>query len=79
MDFCKFIDVYGFHLHFNHFQILKEDMSELMVTIVYINNILECCGFGKDVVFTKSQRIATDTVIIVVKQKFFRLEFIADG
>ena len=45
VNFCEFINIYGFHLHFDHFKILEDNVPELMVEMVNINNVLECCRF----------------------------------
>ncbi len=78
-NFCEFISIYGFHLHFDHFKILENDVPEFMVKAININNILKCSRFGKDIIFTESQRIAADSVVIIVQQKIFCLGFIIDG
>lgn len=53
VNFCEFINIYGFHLHFNDFKILEDDVPELMVEVININNIMECCRFEKDVIFRR--------------------------
>lgn len=79
MNLCKFISIYGFHLHFDHFKILEDDVFELMVEMVNVNNVLECCRLGKDIIFTEGQRIATDPVIVIAEQEIFCLRLIVDG
>lgn len=79
VDFCKFISIYGFHLHFDHFKILEDDVPEFMVEMVNVNNVLECCRLGKDIIFTESQRIAADPVVVIAEQEIFCLGLVADG
>lgn len=79
MNLCKFISIYGFHLHFDHFKILKDDVFELMVEMVNVNNVLECCRLGKDIIFTEGQRIAADPVVVIAEQEIFCLGLIVNG
>ena len=50
-----------------------------MVKIIDINKVLECCRFRKNIIFTKSQRIAANAVIVVVEQKISGLWFTIDS
>ena len=79
MNLCKFISIYGFHLHFDHFKILEDDVPEFMVEMVNVNNVLECCRLGKDIIFTEGQRIAADPVVVIAEQEIFCLGLVADG
>lgn len=46
-------------------------MPKFVVEAININNILECCRFGKDIILTEGQRIATDPVVIIMGIKPF--------
>ena len=46
--------------------------------LININNILERCRSGKDIIFTKGQRIAADPVVIIMEQKIFCQRLIID-
>jgi len=69
VDFRKFIRINRFHLHLDYFQVLEEDMPELVVKIVDIHDILENSGFEEYIIFTESQRITADPVIIVTEKE----------
>lgn len=79
VDFCEFINIYRFHLYFNHFKILEDDVFELMVEMVNINNVLECCRFEKDIIIAEGQRITADPVVVIAEQKIFCQGLIVDG
>ena len=79
VDFCKFISIYGFYLHLDYFKILEQNVSEFMVEMIDINDVLECGRLKKGVIFTEGQRITADAVVIVARQKIPGLCFIIDG
>jgi hypothetical protein len=54
-------------------------MTELMVEIVNVLDILERGRLRKNIVLAERQRIAADTVIIVPQQKILCFGFILDG
>lgn len=53
----------------------KNEMSDM----VNVNNVLECCRLGKDIIFTEGQRIAADPVVVIAEQEIFCLGLVADG
>ena len=54
-------------------------MTELMVEIVNVLDILERGRLRKNIGLAERQRIAADTVIIVPQQKILCFGFILDG
>lgn len=58
---------------------VQDDMTELMVEIVNVFDILERGRLRKNIVLAERQRIAADTVIIVPQQKILCFGFILDG
>ena len=58
---------------------LEDDVPEFMVEMVNVNNVLECCRLGKDIIFTEGQRIAADPVVVIAEQEIFCLGLVADG
>lgn len=51
-------------------------MPELMVKLIDIDNILKSCRTEKDIMLSKSQRIAANPIIIVAKQKILCGSFV---
>ena len=76
---CKFIGIDGLYLYLNGFDMVQDDMTELMVEIVNVFDILERGRLRKNIVLAERQRIAADTVIIVPQQKILCFGFILDG
>ena len=68
-----------FYLYLNGFDMVQDDMTELMVEIVNVFDILERGRLRKNIVLAERQRIAADTVIIVPQQKILCFGFILDG
>lgn len=66
VDCCKFISIYGFHLHFDHFKILEDDVPEFMVEMVNVNNVLECRRLGKDIIITEDLQLFFDCLKILI-------------
>lgn len=79
IHFCEFIGIDGLHLHLDGFDVVQDDMTELMVEIVNIFDVLECGRLRKNIILAERQRIAADTIIIVPQQKIFCFGFIFDG
>lgn len=69
----------GLYLYLNGFDVVQDDMTELMVEIVNVFDILERGRLCKNIVLAERQRIAADTVIIVPQQKILCFGFILDG
>lgn len=76
---CKFIGIDGLHLHLNGFDMVQDDMTELVVEIVNVLDILERGRLRKNIILAERQRIAADTVIIVPQQKILCFGFILDS
>ena len=79
IHFCKFIGIDGLYLYLDGFDMVQDDMTELMVEIVNVFDILERGRLRKNIVLAERQRIAADTVIIVPQQKILCFGFILDG
>ena len=58
---------------------VQNDVTELVVEIVNVLDILERGRLRKNIVLAERQRIAADTVIIVPQQKILCFGFILDG
>lgn len=58
--FDELIGIDGFHLHFNGFNMMQNDMAELVVKVVDIFNIPECGRFCKNITLAERQRITAD-------------------
>lgn len=71
--------MHGLYLYLNGFDMVQDDMTELMVEIVNVFDILERGRLRKNIVLAERQRIAADTVIIVPQQKILCFGFILDG
>ena len=65
IHFCKFIGIDGLYLYLNGFDMVQDDMTELVVEIVNVLDILERGRLRKTIVLAERKRIAADTVIIV--------------
>ena len=79
IHFCKFIGIDGFHLYLNGFDMAQDDMTELVVEIINVLDVLERGRLRKNIVLAERQRIAADTVIIVPQQKILCFGIIFDG
>lgn len=45
-------------------------MPEFMVEVIDVNNVLEGCVLGEGIIPAECQRVAADTIIIVVQKEF---------
>ena len=58
---------------------VQDDVTELVVEIVNVLDILERGRLRKNIVLTERQGVAADTIIIVPQQKILCFGFIFDG
>ena len=50
---CKFIGIDRLHLHLNSFDVVQDDMAELMVEVVNIFDVLECGRLRKNIILAE--------------------------